>query len=136
VTTVRRILRARSFKQQTPGEAVRERFEANDKESMMKYRSTTTLALAGILCALPLSASAFRGGDPAEFEAIRDEVFVEADANGDGVLSVTEFATFHELMRARMEASRFSSIDADGSGGITLAELEAAKPPRGGRGPQ
>lgn len=102
---------------------------------MKKFR-TTTLALAGLLCALPLTANAFRGGDPAEFEAIREEVFAEADANGDGALSVTEFETFHELVRARMEANRFAKIDADSSGGITLAELEAARPQRGSRGPQ
>ncbi len=102
----------------------------------MKKLRTTTLALAGMLCALPITANAFRGGDPAEFEAIREEAFTEADANGDGALSVTEFETFHELVRARMEASRFASIDADGNGGITLEELEAAKPPRGGRAPQ
>lgn len=100
---------------------------------MTKFR-TSTLAFAGLLCALPITASAFRGGDPAEFEAVREEVFTEADANGDGVLSVTEFTTFHELVRARMEANRFAKIDADASGGVTLEELEAAKPPRGGRG--
>lgn len=99
---------------------------------MTKFRMST-LALAGLLCALPIAASAFPGGDPAEFEAIREEVFTEADSNGDGVLSVTEFASFHDLMRARMEANRFAAIDADGSGGVTLVELEAAKP-HGGRG--
>jgi len=98
---------------------------------MTKFR---ILALAGLLTALPVAASAFRGGDPAEFEAIRDEVFVEADANGDGVLTVTEFASFHDLMRSRMEESRFANIDADGSGGITAEELDAAKRPHGGRG--
>ena len=98
---------------------------------MTKFR---ILALAGLMSTLPVAASAFPGGDPAEFEAIREEVFTEADANGDGALSATEFASFHDLMRARMEASHFAKIDADGSGGITLEELEAAKPPRGGRG--
>ena len=98
---------------------------------MTKFRMST-LALAGLLCALPIAASAFPGGDPAEFEAIRTEVFTEADGNGDGVLSVTEFASFHDLMKARMEASRFARIDADGSGGVTLVELEAAKPHHGG----
>lgn len=99
---------------------------------MTKFR-THALALAAALCALPATARAFPPGvDPAEFQATQEEVFAEADANGDGVLSVTEFASFHELMRARMEASRFSTIDTDGSGGISLTELEAAKPPHGG----
>jgi hypothetical protein len=100
---------------------------------MTKFR-TRALAVAGLMIALPTAASAFRGGDPAEFEAVRTEVFAEADANGDGVLSVTEFETFDDLVRARMEAKRFARIDADGSGGVTLAELEAAKPHRGGGG--
>ena len=99
---------------------------------MKKFR---TMALAGLLAALPVAASAFPGGgDPAEFQAIQEEVFTQADANGDGVLTVTEFATFHDLMRARMEAAHFARVDADGSGGVTLEELEAAKPPHGHHG--
>jgi hypothetical protein len=99
---------------------------------MKKFRAHA-LALAALLCALPATALAFPPGlDPSEFEAIQEEVFAEADANGDGVLSVTEFASFHDLMRERMEASRFTAIDADASGGISLEEIVAAKPPRGG----
>lgn len=101
---------------------------------MKKLRN---LALgAGALLAVPGLAIAFPGhGDRAEFEAVRDEVFVEADANGDGALSITEFETFHELIRDRMEQKRFAKIDADGSGGISLEELEAAKGPHR-RGPR
>jgi hypothetical protein len=91
-----------------------------------------TMALAGLLVAVPLAAHAQGSGDRAEYEATVAEVFTQADANGDGVLSETEFASFHELMRARMEAKHFARIDADGSGGITLEELEAAGPPHGG----
>lgn len=102
---------------------------------MTKFR-TRALALAGLLTALPTAALAFRGGDPAEFEAVRAEVFAEADANGDGALSLTEFETFHELVRTRMEAKRFAKLDADGSGGVTLEELEAVKPHGRGHGPR
>ena len=99
---------------------------------MKKFRAHA-LALAALLCALPATARAFPPGiDPSEFEAIQTEVFAEADANGDGVLSVTEFASFHDLMRARMEADRFAAIDADSSGGVSLEELQAARPQRGG----
>lgn len=99
---------------------------------MKKFR-THALALAAALCALPATARAFPPGfDPTEMQAIEEEVFTEADANGDGVLSVTEFASFHELIRARMAESRFASIDADGSGGVSLTELQAARPQRGG----
>ena len=98
---------------------------------MMKFRA---LALAAALCALPVTARAFPPGvDASEFQAIQQEVFTAADANGDGVLSSDEFATFHELMRAKMEETMFSNIDTDGSGGISLTELQAARPPRGGR---
>src|SRR3954451_10711297 len=85
-----------------------------------------TMALAGLLTAVPLVARAQGGGEPADFQAAVTEVFTQADANGDGVLDETEFASFHDLMRARMEAKHFARIDADGSGGVTLEELEAA----------
>jgi Ca2+-binding EF-hand superfamily protein len=100
--------------------------------TMKNFRN---LAVAGVLLALPAVSAAFPGrgfGDPAEFEAVRDEVFAEADANGDGALSITEFATFHELLRDRMEQKRFAALDADGSGGVTLAELEAMTGRHGG----
>lgn len=100
----------------------------------MKKFGIRALALAALACALPATAHAFHPGvDPAEFQAIQQEAFTEADANGDGVLSVTEFANFHEIMRAKMEESMFTNIDTDGSGGISLTELQAARPPRGGR---
>ena len=100
----------------------------------MKKFGIHALALAALACALPATALAFHPhGDPAQFQAIQEEVFAEADANGDGVLSVTEFATFHELMRARMNEAMFSKIDSDGSGGVSLAELQAARLPHGGR---
>jgi hypothetical protein len=98
---------------------------------MKKFR---TLALAGLLAAVPVVASAQPGGDPAEFKALVEQVFTQADANGDGVLDQAEFANFHELMRAQMEAKHFARIDTDGSGGISLQELEAAGPPHGPHG--
>ena len=100
---------------------------------MKKFRRVQALALAAALCALPATARAFPPGvDPSEFQAIQEEVFTEADADGDGVLSATEFASFHELVRARMDELMFSNIDSDGSGGVSLTELQAARPPRGG----
>jgi hypothetical protein len=105
-----------------------------DQEFTMKKFGIRALALAALACALPATAHAFHPGvDPAEFQAIREEVFTEADANGDGVLSAAEFANFHELMRAKMNEVMFTNIDSDGSGGISLTELQAARPPRGGR---
>jgi len=82
-----------------------------------------------VLLALQAAALAFPGGrghgDPAEREKVRNEVFAEADANGDGALDQSEFATFHELLKQRIEQKRFAKLDADGSGGVTLSELDA-----------
>lgn len=98
---------------------------------MTKFRN---IAFAGLLAAVPVATRAHAQGTPGEFQAVVVEVFNQADANGDGVLDQAEFANFHDLMRARMEAKHFAKIDTDGSGGISLAELEAAGPPHGGRG--
>jgi len=98
---------------------------------MTKFRN---MALAGLLAAVPVATGAHAQGSPAEFQAVVEQVFTQADANGDGVLDQAEFANFHDLMRAQMEAKHFAKIDADGSGGISLAELEAAGPPHGGHG--
>ncbi len=85
------------------------------------------LALGAALL-LPATAFAFPGhGNPAEMEALRNEVFAEADVDDDGALNAAEFASFHELMRARIDQQRFTKLDADGSGGITLEELDAIK---------
>lgn len=97
----------------------------------MKNFRTHALALAALLAALPVTAQA-APPDPAEIEAAQEEAFAEADADGDGVLSLTEFSTFHEVMRAKMEENRFNDIDSDGSGGLSLTEVQAARPPRGG----
>jgi hypothetical protein len=97
---------------------------------------TFKVALVGAALLVPAGAGAFPGhGDPAEMEALRTEVFAEADVDGDGALSVMEFVSFHELIRARIDEKRFAKLDADGSGGVTLEELEAMKPHRG-RGPR
>lgn len=97
----------------------------------MKKLATHALALAALIVALPVTSQA-APPDPAEIQAAQEEAFVEADADGNGVLSLTEFSTFHEVMRAKMEENRFNDIDADGSGGLSLTEIEAARPPRGG----
>ncbi|MEM1232504.1 MAG: EF-hand domain-containing protein [Pseudomonadota bacterium] len=50
------------------------------------------------------------------------------DANGNGALDFEEFTPGDSRM-----AARFEGLDADGSGGISEGELEAAKEARGGR---
>ena len=53
--------------------------------------------------------------------------FADIDANRDGLVSYDEFAAF--IARGRAEADdRFRSADADGSGGLSMTELEQAGP--------
>ena len=102
---------------------------------MMRQRMmfrTVTAMLAG--CALAGVALARTGGDAADVAAAESAAFGEADADGDGKLTPDEFASFHELMREKLDALRFTQLDTDGDGGLTQAELEAGRPPR--RGPR
>jgi hypothetical protein len=67
--------------------------------------------------------------DGADFQADRAAAFAEADANHDGALTLEEFATFTQLMEQHRAARHFQHADADGNGVVTLAELEAMRPP-------
>ncbi len=94
-------------------------------------RHLSLIALAGVMLGgAPPMASATSPGD--DFAAAAAAAFAEADADGDGELAIEEFASFHQLMRDKLDALRFAQLDADGSGGLTEAELEAGRP--GGRG--
>lgn len=64
----------------------------------------------------------------------RAALFAQADADHDGKLSPTEFATLHELVRQQMAQRRFTKLDADGDGFVSQAELEAGLAKRHGRG--
>lgn len=94
----------------------------------MRKHLLTVIAIAAV--ALPALAWS-EPPDPAARQAAVEATFKEADANGDGVLSPEEFVRFGQLMRENRAARRFARLDADGSGGVTLAELEAAKGRRG-----
>jgi len=94
----------------------------------------STRWLAGALALVGATAVAARGWpDRGEMDAAAAEVFAAADADGSGALSADEFASFHDLMRQRMQAAMFTRADANGDGQLTLEELQAARPPRGGR---
>ena len=67
-----------------------------------------------------------------ERDAVRAQVFAQADADGSGALSAEELATFKTLMRQRVQQDMFGRIDANGDGQVSLEELQAARPPRGG----
>lgn len=71
----------------------------------------------------------------ADMEADRAAAFAQADADGDGALTLAEWKTFHTLMEEKRTERVFAAIDADGSGSVTSAELASFRPPRrGGRG--
>jgi len=53
--------------------------------------------------------------------------FADMDTDKDGLVSYEEFAAFVDKGRAEWE-SRLRSADADGSGGLSMAELDQAGP--------
>jgi hypothetical protein len=95
---------------------------------------SSTRWLAGVLALAGVTAVGAHGRpNKAEMDSAAAEVFAAADADGSGGLSADEFASFHDLMRQRMQAAMFTRADANGDGQLTLEELQAARPPRGGR---
>ena len=103
------------------------------KDEMLRGLSVAVVAAAltgWVLGAAPAQADADRR---AQFEAAAKAAFQEADADGSGELSIAEFVNFHEILRSKMEALRFSQLDTDGSGGISQAELAAGRPGPGHR---
>jgi len=92
---------------------------------------------AALLALTPARALAARDGPPAEIAEVEAAAFAEADANDDAFLTEAELATFHTLMREKIEALRFDRVDSDDDGLVTLEELQAARPsgpPCGGPG--
>ncbi|MEM1385261.1 MAG: RNA polymerase subunit sigma-70 [Pseudomonadota bacterium] len=98
---------------------------------MTKTLITPAMIAAALLAATPLSAAS---------EADRDQAkanFLEADADADGALTLSEFTTLidlnasHGLGRAAMikrlgrYGTAFGRIDADGDKLVTQAELQA-----------
>jgi EF-hand domain pair len=61
--------------------------------------------------------------------AMMQELFVQADADGNGALSLEEFRTLHSLR----EEAIFTRLDTDGDGLVSADELAAGRPRRGRR---
>ena len=89
------------------------------------------LAAALALAAAPALAGPGRPS-PEQIAADKAAAFAQADANGDGVLSPAEFATFMQLMKAKFAERRFAAMDTNGDGKLSLEEIQAAQPHRGG----
>ena len=100
---------------------------------------------------LTLAAPLFAQGPPSpqEMEAAQAATFDEADADGNGMLSLEEFKTFESLLRQKMaqhfkEArpdgaapprlpamdpeQHFKQLDTNGDGAVSLDELQAERP--------
>jgi hypothetical protein len=92
---------------------------------------TQSIWVAAAVAALVMPALAWSQPPGEEFQVDRAAAFAEADANHDGALTLDEFATFWQLMEQRRTARHFQHADADGNGTVTLAELDAMRPPGG-----
>jgi hypothetical protein len=82
------------------------------------------LAAAVTLAAVPVLAH----GGHACGQALQAELpalFTQADANGDGSLSLDEFKTFKELVAQKRTELEFQRLDANGDGKVTLDEINA-----------
>lgn len=84
-------------------------------QSMMQMHMSmmTQMAMNGQISAL------FDGNDV-------DSALADFDTNGDGMLDIDEYAAWDSQALRDMMVDRFQSIDADGSGDVTLDELQAA----------
>jgi len=79
----------------------------------------TRIAILGMISLCALGAQA---GEDVQFSTV--------DADGDGVISEREFVSWKTSLGEASPADalvRFIEIDVDSSGGITEAEMEAAK---------
>jgi len=82
--------------------------------------------LAGL--ALGGSAPAASGGASSDLAAAEAAAFTEADANGDGKLTLDEFTNYGALLRQKLDALRFARLDTNGDGALTQDELSAGHP--------
>ncbi len=107
----------------------------------MKMKLFATVVAAGALAATALaqphgSDISHMDGDGdgaitrAEAEAHRAARFAEIDADGDGLVSLDDFAAVHEAEQDERRRGRhgrmLERLDADGDGLISQAEFEAA----------
>jgi hypothetical protein len=94
--------------------------------------------LMGTLLLFPGAVLAQGPPSPAEMEAERAALFTQADADGNGTLSLEEFKAFEALLRDKMADRHFNQLDTNGDGAVSLEELQADRPagpghPRWGR---
>ena len=99
-------------------------------------RSIVWLAIAASV--LVAGQALARCGGPPRHEnmaAARAAALAQADTDGDGALSASEFPGFEEAMQRGRAEAHFACLDADGDGKVTAEELDKGKP-RGPHGPR
>jgi Ca2+-binding EF-hand superfamily protein len=84
--------------------------------------------LMGTMVLSPLAIFAQSPPSPAEMESERAALFAQADADGSGTLSLSEFKTFESLMRDKMTEHHFNHLDTKGDGAVSLDQLQADHP--------
>jgi Ca2+-binding EF-hand superfamily protein len=67
-------------------------------------------------------------------QEVRTAIFVEADVDQNGTLSVTELAAVPDIMRRHFAEKRLTEIDTNGDGVVSQEEFLAAPPPMHRRG--
>lgn len=94
-------------------------------------RKLLMMVLAGMVAvAFAGEAMAGKGKEKGKADGKKDD-FAAADADKDGKLSATEFAT---IAGDKHADKRFSKADANGDGSVTPEELKAAKEAQAGKG--
>ena len=86
----------------------------------------TTRWLAAALMLASTTAFAAGGDWQAQREAMQAQAFAQADADGNGSLSPQEFANYNTILQQQRGDHKFTRLDANGDGQVTLEELQAA----------
>jgi hypothetical protein len=93
------------------------------KETASMKPITRWLAAALVLT----GTAAFAEGNWQEQRAaMRAQAFAQADADGNGALSPQEFANYYTILQQQRGSHKFTRLDANGDGQVTLDELQAA----------
>ena len=94
-------------------------------------RSSVWLAIAAsVFVAVPALARCGGPPQPEDMAAAKAAALAQADTDGDGALSVSEFPAFEEAMHRGRAEAHFACLDANGDGKVTAEELEQAGPHR------